>query len=152
MTSAFRQILIAQCKLLIQDKMQDLQASFDQAENALHAETKSSAGDKYETSREMIQQDLDRLRRQLEEAGKDRLILTEIENLNSGSKQIKAGSLVETDQGIYFIAVGVGKVSIEGKTVFAVSLQSPIAQRLMGKQVGGVLEFNGKSQLIHQII
>ena len=58
--------------------------------------------------------------------------------------RIGFGSLVTTDQGVYFIAIGVGAVNVDGETVYAISIQSPIGQALAGKRVGDEVVFGGK--------
>jgi len=61
------------------------------------------------------------------------------------------GSLVTTDQGRYFIAIGLGAVEMEGETCYAISLASPIGQALKDKGVGDVIEFSGKRITIDAI-
>ena len=40
------------------------------------------------------------------------------------------GSLVTTTNGTYFIAVGLGVIEVDGATLYAISLASPIGQLL----------------------
>ncbi|WP_244939755.1 hypothetical protein [Kaistella daneshvariae] len=70
---------------------------------AANNETKSSMGDKYETSREMVQQEINNLQIQLKENLKARNSL-QIINVNP-HQNVGLGSLVETDKGLFYIAV-----------------------------------------------
>lgn len=152
MTPTFHQALLEQCATLIKEKIKQIQTSLDLSQDSLVSDTKSSAGDKYETSREMIQQDLDRLQRQLNEAQKDQQILESISSLpTTKEKRVRLGSLVKTEMGSYFLSIGIGKVNCLGQTVFVVSLKSPIGQLLLGKAVGEKFTFQQKSQEIEAI-
>lgn len=153
MTPTFQHALLEQCTILINEKIKQIQTSLDLSQDALVSDTKSSAGDKYETSREMIQQDLDRLQRQLNEAQKDLQILQSIPSLPPATEnRVRLGSLVKTEMGFYFLSIGIGKVTCAAQTVFVVSLQSPIGQLLLGKTVGEEFSFQQKSQVILGIL
>jgi len=104
------------------------------ADQSLQDETKSSAGDKYETSREMIQQDLNRYQQQLAVAQQDRAALEKLDL--TPAKHVSTGGLVKTDTAVYFVASSVGLVKLEGVSVFVISPKSPIGQLLLGKSVG----------------
>lgn len=152
MNPTFQQALLAQCATLITEKIKQIQTSLDLSQDSLVSDTKSSAGDKYETSREMIQQDLDRLQGQLREAKKDQQLLQSIGSLPPSKEQrVRLGSLVKTEMGWYFLSIGIGKVNCLDQTVFVVSLQSPIGQLLLGKAVGENFSFQQKAQIILDI-
>ncbi|MBX2974264.1 MAG: hypothetical protein KF797_14300 [Flavobacteriales bacterium] len=61
------------------------------------------------------------------------------------------GSLVTTDQGVYFIAIGLGPVQVAGNTCYAISLASPIGQLLQGKAAGDAISFNGKRIVVQAV-
>ncbi len=153
MTLTFQKALLARCTIIIEDKIRQIQTSLNLSQDALVSDTKSSAGDKYETSREMIQQDLDRLQRQLSEAQKDCQILQSISSLPpQHEKRVRLGSLVKTDLGFYLLSVGIGKVVCEDQTVFVVSLQSPIGKLLLGKAIDEEFSFQQRSQIVLDIL
>ncbi|MCL7986484.1 3-oxoacyl-ACP synthase [Sphingobacterium sp. lm-10] len=134
------------------EKIKQIETSLDLSQDSLISDTKSSAGDKYETSREMIQQDLDRLQRQLKEAQKDQQVLQSIPSLPpTKENRARLGSLVKTETGLYFLSIGIGKVTCLDQIVFVVSLQSPIGQLLLGKGVGDSFTFQQKSHVISAI-
>jgi hypothetical protein len=75
---------------------------------ASNNDTKSSMGDKYETSREMLQQEINNLQIQLNEHLKSQKIL---KNINPNPhKVVSLGSWVETDKGKFFIAISLGEI------------------------------------------
>ena len=78
---------------------------------ASNNETKSSMGDKYETTREMVQQEINNLQVQLNENVRAK---NSLKLLNINPHQIiRSGSLVETDKGFFFIAVSLGEIIFE---------------------------------------
>ncbi len=56
-----------------------------------------------------------------------------------------------TDKGSYFVAIGIGKVTLEGKRYFCVSPDSPIGRLLIGKRGGDEVVFNGNQFIIKEI-
>ncbi len=135
------------CLSFIEQRIQTAETALTQAREASNDDTKSSAGDKYETSREMMQQDIDRNKRLLMDAEENRKVLEAVRN-TPPSDQIRGGSLVYTNQGIFYISISAGQLQIEGKTVFGISSASPIGKLMMGKKKGDDFSFNGKQYII----
>ena len=120
------------------------------AEDSKNNETKSSAGDKFETSRAMMQGEEERNKIQLAKAFALRQQLAQID-ISKTEESVAVGSLVYTNQGNYFLTVGLGKIVLDGTTYFAISLASPIGQLLFGKVLNDTLSFRGKMIEIQQI-
>ena len=114
-------------------------------------DTKSSAGDKYETGREMMQIEIDKLEMQLYKSQRMRKELSDI-SPEKTKHAVGVGSLVFTDAGVYLISVGIGKIVLENVTYYAISLASPIGLLLHHKKVGDQIQFNGKLITIQEII
>jgi transcription elongation GreA/GreB family factor len=114
------------------------------------SDTKSSAGDKHEVGRAMVQQELDKLE---EQCAKLITLQQELERvpLERDFAHVAFGSLVETDHGIYFLAIGLGRVEFESATCYAISLLSPIGALLQGKRVGEQVFFNGRNNTVQRI-
>ena len=106
-------------------------------------DTKSSAGDKYETGRAMMQLDIDRQTLQLGEAQKLKTFLERMDPDNS-SDTVQNGSLAFTNQGIFYLAISLGQVELDKQKYFVISPSSPIGEQLMKQKVGGKFTFNGK--------
>ncbi len=130
--------------------MEAAQQAIDEAQQASKDDTKSSAGDKYETGRAMMQQETDRNMAQLNEANKLKVALNAI-NPTAVQTIIDTGSLVKTNNGNFYIAIGAGTLSVNGESYFAISPASPIGLKLKGLKVGDRFELNGKEYLIEQI-
>lgn len=98
----------------------------------------------------MIQQELDKQEAQLLKL-EDPLSELDRVPLDRKFDRVAFGSLVKTDQGEYLIAIGLGPIRTEGGNFFAISINSPIGQVLLGKVVGEVVEFNGRKIVIERI-
>lgn len=120
-------------------------------QQSLQAETKSSAGDKYETAREMLKQELDKNAAQLAETIKQRQLLLSI-NTAIDNNIAQQGALVVTNRGEFYISTGLGQVKIGNETFVAVSASSPIAKQMLGKTVNDKFVFNGTEYTIQSII
>lgn len=137
---------MAFCQEKNEARLQEIMYAMAQAQEAIESDTKSSAGDKYETSREMIQQDLNRYQQQLIQAKKDAVVLQKIEL--EPKPEVSLGSLVVTDQANYFIAISLGKQQIGDMDYMIISASSPIGQLLIEQELGYTLHFNGLKQRI----
>lgn len=137
---------------IIQDKLSAKIENLEQliAETrASHNETKSSMGDKFETSREMVQQEINTLQIQLNEHVQARNSLKQINtNLH---QTIGLGSLVETDKGLYYIAVSLGQIIFNETKIFVISTESPLGKLLLGKKKEDEITLNNVKQRILKI-
>jgi transcription elongation GreA/GreB family factor len=123
--------------------MQDL---VSEAEN----DSKSSAGDKHETGRAMMQLAQEQLSKQLQDAELKRNTLNRIDACSQHTV-ISEGSLVYTDEAIYFISAPIGKIQFEGMEVFVISSQSPLGKVLIGKNAGESLTLNNRTIYISRL-
>lgn len=142
--------LLAHCVSFLNSRIETAQEAIRMAQESANDETKSSAGDKYETGRAMMQLEIEKNSTQLEEALKQKKILDAI-NIELQPVKIQNGSLVLTDQGNFFIAISVGLVKIESKSYAIVSAQSPIGARLFGLKQGDTFLFANKAYRISEI-
>jgi transcription elongation GreA/GreB family factor len=117
---------------------------------SLRHETKSTAGDKYETSRAMLHMEQENIALQLSVLMQQKAVLDSMEtSVNTASVQF--GSLVKTNKGFIFLGVALGKASIENHSVFSISPESPLGKLLMGKMVGDVVNVQAASYEIEGI-
>lgn len=118
---------------------------------SLNNETKSSAGDKYETSREMTSREFQNIQETLllNAAMLDDLQKIDIER---SYNKVELGSFVSTNEGNYFISVAFGKVKIEGKECYAISKSAPLAKAMLGLMVGDEIKFQQRTIEINEII
>ena len=116
---------------------------------AANNETKSSMGDKYETSREMVQQEINNLQIQLNENIRLRNSLKSI-SVNP-HHNVGLGSLVKTDKGLFYIAVSLGEIIFNEDKIFVISTESPLAKAMSGKSQNAEFSFNNNKQQIVKI-
>ncbi|WP_028980371.1 3-oxoacyl-ACP synthase [Sporocytophaga myxococcoides] len=138
------------CTAFVEQRIASSQKAIEHAQLAANEETKSSAGDKYETGRAMMQLEIEKQSVQLGEAMKLKQVLSQI-NPEKTSDSIQSGSLVFTDQGNFYISISAGKLDFEGITYFAISPVSPLGALLMTKKSGDVVQLNGKTFTIRKI-
>ena len=113
--------------------------------------TKSSAGDKFETSRSTMQIEYDKLNNQLIQK-KNQLKKIELLDTKKKYKSVNYGSLVITNTNKYLISIGLGQYIIDDHSVFAISLSSPIGRILLDKKKGDSFIFNNNTEKIIDII
>ena len=142
--------LFKHCLNYVEECINTAQFAIEDAQSSANDDTKSSAGDKFETGREMMQQEIDRNRKQLEEAKKMRLALEQIEN-HQVSEIVHSGSLVITNLGKFYISISRGQIQVDGINYFAISAISPIGLKLMRQKIGYEFDFNGKPFVIESI-
>jgi predicted Zn-dependent protease len=138
------------CTNYVQERIDTAMQAIKATQQAANEETKSSAGDKYETGRAMMQQEADRNQAQLNEANKLMVALNHV-STNANSKIAEAGSLVSTNNGKFYIAISAGTLVLNGEPFFAVSPASPIGLMLKGQKVGYEFSLNGKTYRIENI-
>ncbi|MET4083027.1 transcription elongation GreA/GreB family factor [Pedobacter sp. UYP30] len=138
------------CLAFIQKRIENIEHSLAQARQASNDDTKSSAGDKYETTREMMQQEMDRNNKLLYEAGMQKMALQQIER-TSVSSSVQNGSLVFTSRGNFYLSISAGELTVDTDKYIAVSQASPIGRMLIGKTKKEEFVFNGNKFLIQEI-
>jgi transcription elongation GreA/GreB family factor len=134
--------LYQQCVDYVEQRIATSKKAMDAAQEAANSESKSSAGDKHETGRAMAQLEQEKSAKQLAEAIKLKKVLALINPEKTGS-DIQLGSVVETSNGNFFIAISAGKLTAHDKNYFAISLASPIGANLKGLKAGDEMKFNG---------
>ncbi len=139
--------LLELVKQKISEKIQKLEQLIAET-RASNNDTKSSMGDKYETYREMLQQEINNLQLQLNEQLKSQQILKNIQNISH--KTVSLASLVETDKGKFFIAVS-GELSFNQEKIFIISAESPLAKAMNGKKEGDAFIVNNLTHFIKNI-
>ncbi|MDH6250528.1 transcription elongation GreA/GreB family factor [Chryseobacterium sp. H1D6B] len=143
-----KQILLNLIKTKLLDKIQKFEKLIAET-RASNNETKSSMGDKYETSREMVQQEINNLQRQLNEALNQQAVIQKI--TSDTSSKVQNGALVKTDKGLFYIAASVGEILVENNKIMTVSAESPLAKAMLGREKDDVFEVNNNPQTIKQV-
>ena len=121
----------------------------DLTEDSLN-DAKGSAGDKHETGLAMMHLEQEKLNRKLLEVIDTQNKFLKID-YSLVSNQIILGSLIETNDTYFLMAVALPKIEIEGKPVFGMSPQSPLGELFMGRKVNDTITFNSKNYSISEI-
>ena len=146
-----KNLILKELNSVLNEKIVLLKKAIDQAVESRDLETKSSAGDKHETSRAIIQREIDQLASQLKKNETLKHQLTKVD-LFKNHQLIDFGSIVETNNGTYFLAIGWGKITISNKAVFCISLASPIGKQLYKKETGDQFDFQKKKFIVKNVI
>ncbi|WP_103864383.1 3-oxoacyl-ACP synthase [Aquimarina sp. I32.4] len=144
-----KEALLAQCRTYVHQRLQRIQNTISDIQESLTSETKSTAGDKHETGRAMLQLEREKAGKQLAEAQKIQEVLAKI-NISSANN-IRLGSLVITPQAKYFISISAGQLIVDDQLYFAIAANSPIGKLLLGKRNGDTFYFNQKSVIIEKV-
>ncbi len=137
----FKEKIYLHYKELLAEKIKQLQQVLQDLHYSASNETKSTAGDKHETALAMLQIEQQNKRNQLSELLKQDALLDKI-NPAVIAPYVLNGSLIQTDKGYFFISTALGKIVIDGKTVFALSPSSPLGKQLMGLKINGQAKVN----------
>lgn len=134
-------------RYVLEKSDEDARREYELAKESRDSDTKSSAGDKFETGREMMQREMDKWSARIDQNAISLNKLNRIADLPA-STVVSEGSLVETDQETYYISIGYGKI----ESVYAISIESPLGVELKGKKVGDCVEMRGRIITIKSIL
>ncbi|MGC4129095.1 MAG: hypothetical protein QM564_05925 [Bergeyella sp.] len=137
----------------IQTKLSEKIRNFEKLISETRAsnnDTKSSMGDKYETGREMLQQEINNLQIQLNEVLKQQDFLKTIPAKNS--EKAGKGALVKTEKGLFYISVSLGEILFENQKIICISPESPLAKAMDRKKKNESFSVNSISQTIQKIV
>jgi transcription elongation GreA/GreB family factor len=131
------------CSEFVENRAETVGEIIASNQKALQSETKSSAGDKHETGRAIVQLEMEKASQQLASIDLMKEVLSKI-NPEKNSSIVQLGSVVMTTLGNYFLSIGMGKIELKNTIYHAVSTSSPIGRVLLGLKVGESSVFNEK--------
>tara|TARA_B100000809_G_scaffold77865_2_gene75716 strand:- start:5453 stop:5911 length:459 start_codon:yes stop_codon:yes gene_type:complete len=149
-TTLLKKQLYEACVQFVTSRLKTIQDTIQSNQEALDSESKSSAGDKHETGRAMLQLEMEKAGQQLQEVQIMKLIVEKID-FNSNSKVGSLGAVIRADGANYFLGISVGKVQIEKESFFVVSPSSPIGKLLLGKVQNDTFLFQGRQTKVLEI-
>jgi len=114
-------------------------------------DAKSSAGDKHETARAMMQLEQEKVGKQLKDAEEMSAFLEKI-NVQAQQEKVTLGSLVKTNVGFFYIAAAIGKLNVNNQEVYVLSPKSPLGTKLLGLSVNNRIEVNAKEFVLESIL
>ncbi len=132
--------LYKHCLKYVNHQIDIINRALDDAQSAANEETKSSAGDKYETGRAMKQRESELLVRRLNDAHALQKTLHQID-VSKNCDSVKPGALVTTSMGIFFIAISADEVVIDNEEYCLISQESPIGEAMLHCKAGESFRF-----------
>ena len=140
---AFKKRILEACITYLTNRIEAARHAMLEAQESANSEEKSSAGDKYETSRSMGQLQRDMNAKQVEEASRELAFVSAlpVTTLNTFAGR---GSVVVCDQYVFFIAAGSRTITDGSQQVVMLSPTAPVARQLEGKKAGEKFLFNGR--------
>jgi hypothetical protein len=150
---AFKQKVHNCCLQIIADRLDALELKLQSLSESVSNETKSSMGDKYETTRAMLHIEQDQVRAQKAGLLVQRAVLNSID-LSVKRERISLGTLarIQNNYYYYYLSIALGKIQVESVLVFALSAQSPLGANLKGLTVGDELNIQERKLLISEVI
>ena len=124
--------VIAELDKQLLTKLTYLKTTLQEAIDSRNSDTKSSAGDKFETSREMAQIEIHKL--------EDEILKTQqfINELLS-----KVSQFIITDKGSFLIGIPFGKLTLNDTAVFCISNSAPITKTLLNTKISANFNYGG---------
>lgn len=142
--------LIKQLLFQLNEKFNTLKKEEQSMIASAAGETKSSAGDKHETARELIHQERQIISRNLLEIEKQINQLEQMQAIDNHNTALE-GSLILTSLGFFFLGPALGFVNFNDNKVACVSIASPIGALLHGRKIGESFGFRGTTVKIQNI-
>ena len=139
------------CDDALQTKSREFKKTLSELTSGVENDSKSSAGDKHETARAMMQLEFEKIKNQLSETEMQLESLAKIE-CNIQHLTVANGCLIKTDTIYLFLSIGMGKITVEEKTIILLSPQSPLGAKLLGLKKNDTAELNGNKYIIKELI
>lgn len=149
-STTFKKEVYDQCYHILKDRISTITKNLERLMDSKQNETKSSAGDKYETGMAMIQNEEDLYKRQLADTSKIMEHFQKIEALKK-CDMVEPGALLKLPAGWFYVSAGMGKIMVDGEAIFCISLQSPIGVALKHKKTNDIVSFNDQKFTIQEI-
>ena len=142
--------LLKTCFEKAENRLSKIKQALSDITESLLEESRSTAGDKHETGRAMLDIERENTSKQLLEVEMLFNLLRKID-IQTKSDYARLGSLVKTDKGIYFISISIGAIALNKKTYICIALNSPMGQVLRGKKKDEEFNFNNRVEKIISI-
>ena len=140
MMKSLKQNLCKACEDFVVQKENSILGIIKSNQEALDSETKSSAGDKHETGRAMLQLEMEKVSKQLHAVHEMKTTLRRID-ITKTTTTVNLGSIIVSDAGQYFLSISAGELSIDNSLYYAVSANSPIGRLMLGAKAGDKINF-----------
>lgn len=146
-----KQQILQSYRQLVQDRIDVFQDMISGLTDDAQNDAKGSAGDKHETALSMMHLEQEKLNHKLQEVLAQKAVLDKID-ASVVHQKVALGSLVQTNGMWLFVSTALPKITLNDKTVFAISPQSPLGTVLMGNGIGFTTEINGKKYVVEALV
>ncbi|MDP5000287.1 MAG: hypothetical protein NWQ15_00205 [Flavobacterium sp.] len=137
----FKQKIKSHYQNLLSEKISELRFMISDLAQDAQNDAKGSAGDKHETALSMMHLEQEKLNQKLAEIIGQKNSVDKIDT-DAIHNKVVLGSLVQTNEMLFYISAALPKIQLENKTIIAVSPQSPLGSQLMGKSLGNEVMIN----------
>ena len=146
----FRQKIKSHYQNLLSEKINELRLMISDLAQDAQNDAKGSAGDKHETALSMMHLEQEKFNQKLAEIIGQKNGIDKID-ADAIHTKVALGSLVQTNEMLFYISAALPKIQLENKAIIAVSPQSPLGSQLMGKSLGDEVEINNNRFQIKSI-
>lgn len=126
-----KSVVIAELNKQLLIKLSYLTTNLKQAIHSRNSDTKSSAGDKFETSREMAQIEIQKIETEIL---KTQQFITDL--------FAKFSKFIITDKGTFLISIPFGKLILNDEKIFCISRNAPITKHLINTKKDDCFFYN----------
>ena len=151
MNKLIKELLFSHCESSLKGRLISYKKRSDELYESLKSETKSSAGDKHETGRAMIQIDREKTGKQIKEVEKEYELLSKINSITV-LNPAGLGSVVITKENQYYIAISAEPFEYNSKIYYCISRKSPIGSLLFGKKTEDIVVFNNRKIEVLEVL
>ena len=146
-----RQAVVVALQTALTAAMQDARSAMEELSSSLGKETKSTAGDKHETGRAMVQREMEQAGGRLARCEAMQAVALRLD-LDRARTSVGPGAIVVSGDAKLLIGVGLGPFEVPGLGRFqAISADAPIAMALSGGKAGERREFRGRPWVIESV-
>ena len=137
----FKQKIKSHYQNLLSEKINELRFMISDLAIDAQNDAKGSAGDKHETVLSMMHLEQEKLNQKLGEiiGQKNKIDKIDADTIHA---KVALGSLVQTNEMLFYISAALPKISIDDKIIIAVSPESPLGRQLIGKNNKDEIEIN----------
>lgn len=133
----------------LQDSLQGIQRHMQQLIEDAANDSKSSVGDKHETTRAQVHLEQEKLSQAISNIEQQLQVMERLSVETSDS--VRSGSVVETSIGWFYVAVPNLIIDFEGNKLRCISSGSPLGKLLMQKQTSERVVMNGSDIIIRGV-
>ncbi len=138
------------CAHMLDEKITALQSALKDLQQGAENDSKSTAGDKHETARAMMQLEQEHLGKQLHALLLQKKQLDQLQPADP-LKVASSGALIETDKGLFYLSTALGKIQTNTAMAIALSPQSPLGAKWIGKKAGDKVTMNTMEYVVQMV-